>query len=176
MIPALLWWVLSSALGRYAVAECTLGAVEGPILSEVLADTSIFCQSQARDWIRGCADSGPCLDMIVKRGFLSSDLSKLEALPSICKGVQLIYQYLQPYLKRAMSTMFTNGRANGRNKRMMRFLAITLFSKSLCLSAVFPNITWSGGGKPRGRRSFPGFKRINVNDKGHRHLIAQSSC
>ena len=42
MIPPLLRRILGSALGRYAVAECTLRALEGAVLLEVLEDAVIF--------------------------------------------------------------------------------------------------------------------------------------
>jgi len=63
MIPALLWRVFGSALRRNALAKCTLGPVEGPILFENLADANAERQLQVRNQTGGCANSGPSFAM-----------------------------------------------------------------------------------------------------------------
>jgi hypothetical protein len=45
MIAALLRGILSSALGRNAVPECTSRTLEGAVLLEELVDAVVFCQS-----------------------------------------------------------------------------------------------------------------------------------
>ena len=65
MISTLLWWILSSVLSRNAVAECTLRAVERPVLFVMLFEATSLSQCQASHETHGCADSGACFNMMV---------------------------------------------------------------------------------------------------------------
>ena len=70
MVSALLRRILGSALGRDAVPECALRAVEGSILLEVLDKTACFCQFKMSlktriDVAVAVADCGASLAMMM---------------------------------------------------------------------------------------------------------------